>query len=433
MRRRLTQSPMRSLLAAIALLAAACSKAQPAPPPAPAPVETPEVRAERILAQVPLADGHNDWPWALRTHYGLEGARTADLMADPTGRSPQPGHTSIPLLRKGRVGLQLWSLYVPMSLPEAEQVTTSFEQIELWRGIIARHPETFTLVTTADEAEAAFRGGRIASMLAFEGAHQVGDDIATLRRAHALGVRAMTLTHSRPSRLFDSATADPKHQGIATGAAEMIAEMNRLGVLVDLSHVSPAVMHAVLDITKAPVIFSHSSAKAVTNHPRNVPDDVLKRLPANGGIVMVTFVPAFIDQARADWQTRRQAQAMIAGPGEAGAARLKAWEAENPRPVSTLAQVADHIDHVARVAGHDHVGIGGDYDGIPDLPVGLETVATYPALFAELARRGWSDAELRKLAGENFLRVLRANEAVARQLSATADTATDSRPSSNRP
>ncbi len=422
---------MRPFLATLALVAAACGQAQPAPPPAAAPAETPEARAVRILSEVPLADGHNDWPWALRTRYGLDGARTVDLSADPTTRRPQPGHTSIPLLRQGQVGLQLWSLYVPMSLPEAEQVTTSFEQIGLWRDILARHPETFALVETADEAEAAFRAGRIASMLAFEGAHQVGDDIATLRRAHALGIRAMTLTHSRPSRLFDSATADPKHDGIATGAAAMIAEMNRLGVLVDLSHVSPAVMHAVLDVTRAPVIFSHSSAKAVTNHPRNVPDDVLERMPANGGLVMVTFVPAFIDQARADWQTRRQAQAMIAGQGPEAAARLKAWEAANPRPVSTLAQVADHIDHVARVAGHDHVGIGGDYDGIPDLPQGLETVATYPALFAELARRGWSDDNLRKLAGLNFLRVLRANEAVAARLSQAA--VTDSRPVSNRP
>ncbi|MFN3370584.1 MAG: dipeptidase [Sphingomonadaceae bacterium] len=420
---------MRPLLAAIALLAAACTQAQPAPPPTPKAAETPEARATRILSQVPLADGHNDWPWALRTHYGLAGARTADLSADPTTRQPQPGHTSIPLLRQGQVGLQLWSLYVPMSLPDDEQVKTSFEQIALWRDILARHPETFTLVTTADEAEAAFRAGRIASMLAFEGAHQVGDDVETLRRAHALGVRSMTLTHSRPSRLFDSATADPKHDGIATGAAAMIEEMNRLGMLVDLSHVSPTVMHAVLDVTKAPVIFSHSSAKALTNHPRNVPDDVLKRLPANGGLVMVTFVPAFIDQARADWETRRTAQRMLAGQGPEAAAKLRAWEAQNPRPGSTLAQVADHIEHVARVAGHDHVGIGGDYDGVPDLPQGLETVATYPALFAELARRGWSDEDLRKLAGLNFLRVLRANEGVAARLSA----ADDSRPSSNRP
>jgi membrane dipeptidase len=225
----------------------------------------------------------------------------------------------------------------------------------------------------------------------------------------------MTLSHSRPTLLFDSATADPRHNGMAPAAREIIAEMNRLGVLVDLSHVSPAVMHQVLDITKAPVIFSHSSAKAVTNHPRNVPDDVLQRLKANGGIVMITFVPAFIDQRRADWQLRRDAQRLVAGQGEAGAAAMKAWDEANPRPMSTLAQVADHIDHAAHIAGPDHIGIGGDYDGIPDLPKGLENVSTYPALFAELARRGWTDENLRKLAGENFLRVMRANEAVAQR------------------
>lgn len=402
-------SPMRITLTALALLLAACAPAQlTALSP-----QTPEQRAARILSEVPLADGHNDWAGALRTTYGLEGAKMADLSADPTTRKPHPGHTSIPLLRKGQVGLQLWSAYVPATLAPKDAVKMTFEQIEVVHSLARRHPETFTLVTTADEAEAAFKAGRIASIVALEGAHQIDDDIPTLRLAYNEGVRSMTLTHSRPTRLFDSATADPRHDGVATGAVAMIAEMNRLGILVDLSHVSPAVMHAVLDITKSPVIFSHSSAKAVTSHPRNVPDDVLKRLKTNGGLVMVTFVPAFIDQARADWQVRRDAQRMIAGQGAEGAGKMKLWEAANPRPVSTLAMVADHIGHVARVAGQDHVGIGGDYDGIPDLPAGLETVATYPALFAELARRGWSDADLRKLAGTNFLRVMRANELIA--------------------
>lgn len=400
---------MRTTLTALALLLVACAPERSAAQP----VETPEQRATRILSEVPLADGHNDWPGALRSAYGLEGAKTADLSADPTTRTPQSGHTSIPLLRKGQVGLQLWSAYVSANLPPEEAVKMTFEQIGIVQSLARRHPETFTLVTTADEAEAAFRAGRIASIVALEGAHQVDDDIPTLRLAYNEGVRSMTLSHSRPTRLFDSATADPRHNGMATGAAAMIAEMNRLGILVDLSHVSPTVMHAVLDITKAPVIFSHSSAKAITNHPRNVPDDVLKRLKSNGGLVMVTFVPAFIDQARADWQVRRDAQRMIAGQGPEAVEALRLWDAANPRPVSTLAMVANHIDHVARVAGHDHVGIGGDYDGIPDLPVGLETVATYPALFAELARRGWSDENLRKLAGRNFLRALRANERVA--------------------
>ncbi len=417
MRAVLTRRSARSALPALAVAAlAACSQPQASGPQAPS--ETIDARVARILSDVPLADGHNDWPWALRTRYGPAGMRQADLFADPSGY-PQPGHTTIPWLREGQVGLQLWSLYVPAGLPRDEAIAISFDQVAAWREILARYPEHFTMVTTADEAEAAFRQGRIASMLAFEGAHQVGDDIALLERAHGLGVRAMTLAHSRPTELFDSATADPRHNGIAPRGADMIRAMNRLGVLVDLSHVSPAVMHAVLDIAEAPVIFSHSSAKAVTDHPRNVPDDVLVRLRANGGIVMVTFVPAFIDQARADWQARRQAHALIAGSGPEAARRLAAWEEANPRPVSTLEQVADHIEHVARVAGIAHVGIGGDYDGIPDLPRGLETVATYPALFAELARRGWSDSDLRALAGGNFLRVLRASEAAATRLAAS--------------
>ncbi|MFN7176685.1 MAG: dipeptidase [Thermaurantiacus sp.] len=413
------------LILLAALFIAACADAQPAPPPdgSPTVAETPDERARRILSEVPLADGHNDWAISLRMGLGYEGALRADLAADPADRTP-PGHTTIPWLREGQVGLQLWSAYVSMNLSPEDAVRQSFEQVELLHTMFRRHPETFAFVTTADEAEAAWRTGRIASFIAFEGAHQVGDDIETLRRAHAAGVRAMTLTHSRPSALFDSATADPKHNGIAPAAGAMVAEMNRLGVLVDLSHVSPAVMHQVLDITRAPVIFSHSSAKALTDHPRNVPDDVLKRMADNGGIVMVTFVPSFVNQARADWQNARTGQAILAqGQGAAGQARLQAWEAANPRPEATLECVADHIEHVAQVAGHDHVGIGADYDGIPDLPRGLETVATYPALFAELARRGWSDENLRKLAGINFLRVLRANEAVAIDLNRTASSA----------
>lgn len=411
------------LASAIVALAVAPACAQPSARPVP-----PEQRAERVLKVVPLADGHNDWPYALRQAYGVEGAKAADLTQPVVARSTSVfatgeatrGHTSIPLLRQGRMGLQLWSVYVPASLAPDEAVKQTFEQIGIARSFAEREPKVFATVTTADEAEKAWKSGRIAGILALEGAHQVADDIATLRRAHAAGVRSMTLSHSQPTRLFDSATSDPKHNGIAADAPAMIAEMNRLGVLVDLSHVSPTVMHAVLDITKAPVIFSHSSAKAVTNHPRNVPDDVLKRLKVNGGMVMVTFVPAFIDQARADWQVRRDAQRLIAGQGAEGQARMKQWDAENPRPVSTLAMVADHIDHIARVAGHDHIGLGGDFDGVPDLPVGLENVSTYPALIAELARRGWSDDNLKKLAGLNFLRVLRANEKVAIQMSRTA-------------
>ncbi|TPE63300.1 membrane dipeptidase [Sandaracinobacter neustonicus] len=412
---------MRSfILAGTALFAAACAQAQPANP-----TDT-DARVEAVLKAAPVADGHNDWPYALRLAYGLEGAKTADLekpvtvvstSAFATGE-PTVGHTSIPWIRKGHLGYQLWSVYVPASLSPDEAVKQTFEQIGIAKSFAQRRPDVFANVLTADEAVKAVKAGKLAGIVAIEGANQVNDDIETLRKAHAQGVRSMTLAHSKNTRLFDSATDTPLHNGIAKEAPAFIAEMNRLGVLVDLSHVSPAVMNQVLDITKAPVIFSHSSARALADVPRNVPDDVLKRMPANGGIVMVTFVPQFINPARIEWQARRDAAAKAAGPDSAEA--MKAWDAANPRPVTTLAMVADHVEHVAKVAGYDHVGLGGDFDGVPDLPEGLESVAKYPALFAELARRGWSDANLKKLSSENFLRVLRANEKVAKQLSKSA-------------
>lgn len=405
---------MRNLLS-IALLAATFSLTIPA-----VAGEPPETHARRILGETPLVDGHNDWAYALRSIHDLDGAKTADLerpvtMQLPNGRA-MTGHTSIPWLKQGMVGIQLWSVYVPASLAPADAVQTSFEQIDLVKGFAERYPDVFAIVHSADEAERAWKSGRIAGFLAMEGAHQIDDDPETLHRAWNAGVRSMTLAHSQPTKLFDSATAVPAHNGMASGGAGMIAEMNRLGMLVDLSHVSPAVMHAVLDIARAPVIFSHSGARAVTDHPRNVPDDVLRRVADNGGIVMATFVPAFVNQARADWEARRQAAASEAEATTDADTRIRAWMNANPRPVTTLAMVADHIDHLARVAGHDHVGLGGDFDGVFDLPKGLENVSTYPALFAELIRRGWSDGDLRKLAGGNFLRVLRANEAVARRL-----------------
>lgn len=403
------------LLAGTALFAAACAQAQPTP--------SAEARAESVLKAAPVADGHNDWPYALRGAYGVDGAKAADLEQPVTGVSSSAfstgrktvGHTSIPWIREGRLGIQLWSVYVPASLPAEEAVRQTFEQIDIARGFAERRPDMFANVRTAAEAEKAVKAGRLAGFVAIEGANQINDDIELLRKAHAAGVRALTLSHSKNTRLFDSATDTPLHNGIAKDAPAFIAEMNRLGVLVDLSHVSAAVMHQVLDITKAPVIFSHSSARAVTDVPRNVPDDVLKRIAGNGGIVMVTFVPGFVNQARVDHAARRTAVQKAAGPDSAEA--MKAWDAANPPPVTTLAMVADHIDHVAKVAGHDHVGIGGDFDGVPDLPQGLENVSTYPALFAELVRRGWSDADLKKLASGNFLRVLRANEAVSARLS----------------
>lgn len=383
--------------ALVAVGVAACSQAQPAPPAA-KPAD-PQKIAVQALKAVPLVDGHNDWPAALTGLYGPHAARVVDFRADPTAR-PQPGHTSIPLLRQGHVGAQLWSAYVSMSLKPDQAIEKTGQQIDLIHALVHRHPETFALATTAADIEAAFRGGRIASLITLEGTHQIADDPDRLDDAYRRGVRSITLTHSRPNSLFDSATAPPRHGdengGMSAEGVRMIGRMNQLGILVDLSHVSTAVMHKALDLATAPVIFSHSSARAITDHPRNVPDDVLKRLPQNGGMVMVTFVPAYIDQQRANWE--------VLPPEE---------RAKTPRPISTLSMVADHIDHVAKVAGHDHVGIGSDFDGIPDLPQGLESVGTYPALFTELARRGWSQDNLEKLAGRNFLRVKRAAEAAA--------------------
>ncbi len=398
---------MRILFSAILLLGAASAAAGPDPQ-----AITAQQQAQKLLAETQLIDGHNDWAHALRLAYGAKGTKTADLQQPAQSHRPDGGtlngQTSIPWLRQGQIGGQLWSVYVPSSLPPEQAVRQGFEQIAIVRSIVARYPQTFALVTTAEQAETAWKQGRIASFLAMEGAHQVADDIATLHRAHAAGVRALTLAHSRPTALFDSATAPPRWHGMAPAGGEFIAEMNRLGMLVDLSHVSPEVMSDVLDVTAAPVIFSHSGAQAITDHPRNVPDSVLRRLPANGGLVMATFVPAFVDQARADWEQQRRAIA---------AGRLAQWDRTHPRPVSTLTMVADHIDHIARIAGHDHIGIGSDFDGVPDLPQGLENVAAMPQLFAELIRRGWTEANLRKLAGGNFLRVLKANEAVAKRLS----------------
>lgn len=412
---------MRNLLrAAVVLAATAGLAAANAQTGAQTPAADPLAHAKALLRAAPLIDGHNDWAFALRLAYGPQGALTADLDHPASATLPDgtklSGQTSMPWLEQGLLGGQLWSVFVPTRLAPAEAVRQSFEEIAIVRSFVARNPAHLQLVTTAAEAEQAWRNGRIFGLLAMEGAHQVADDIPTLRRAYAAGVRSLTLAHSQPNSLFDSATAPPRWHGMAPGGAAFIAEMNRLGILVDLAHVSVDVMNQALDVTRAPVIISHSAAKALTNHPRNVPDEVLKRLRSNGGVIMVAFVPAFIDQARADWEAARgKALAGISDPAARSAA-ARQFDAANPRPVTTLAMVADHIDHIARVAGHAHVGIGSDYDGVTDMPQGLENVSHYPDLFAELVRRGWTDADLKLLAGGNFLRVLRATEAVAARL-----------------
>lgn len=344
-------------------------------------------RALRILSETPLIDGHNDLPWAIRENKAApHDVRAYDL------RARTAGHTDIERLRKGRVGAQFWSVYIPSESVAEGAARVQLEQIDIARQVIARYPDQFELALGASDIERVFGSGKIASLIGIEGGHAIENSLGALRAYYDLGVRYMTLTHSLTIDWADAATDAPRHNGLTAFGKEVVREMNRLGMLVDLSHVAPATMNAALDVSVAPVIFSHSSARAVTDHPRNVPDDVLRRLPKNGGVVMVTFVPGFISE------------------------KVRTHTGNGRVPDATLADVVAHIEHIRKVAGIDHVGIGGDFDGISSTPVGLEDVSTYPALFAELVRRGWKDDELRKLAGENLLRVLRESEAVARKL-----------------
>ena len=359
-----------------------------------------------MLSRFPLIDGHNDLPWELRTHYN------SDLdAADLTRRRPDT-HTDIPRLVEGGVGGQFWSVYVPAALAGDAAVTAVIEQVDLVHRMIDRYPGRFALALTADDVDRAFRSGRIASLLGAEGGHSIAGSLGVLRMLFALGVRYLTLTHNSNVGWADSATDVPDTGGLSDFGRSVVAEMNRLGMLVDLSHVSAATMHAALDVTTVPVIFSHSSARAVCDNPRNVPDDVLGRLAVNGGVCMVTFVPFFVSQECADWFSALKSEVAARGgdPADLSAVfgLLPSWEKDHPIPLATIAQVADHIDHIRAVAGVDHVGIGGDFDGTPVTPVGLDDVSRYPALFAELQRRRWSEADLAALAGGNTLRTLRA-------------------------
>jgi membrane dipeptidase len=344
--------------------------------------------ALRVLASTPLVDGHNDLPWEIRN----QEEAPADVAAYDLRRRT-PGHTDIPRLRAGRVGAQFWSVYVPSDAVSEGAARVQLEEIDIARQIIARYPEHFELALSVSDVERIFGSGRIASMLGMEGGHAIENSLGALRAFFDLGVRYMTLTHSGTIDWADSATGEARHGGLTAFGEEVVREMNRLGMLVDLSHASPATMSDVLGVTEAPVIFSHSSARALTDHVRNVPDSILRRMPGNGGIVMVTFVPSFVNE-----EVRR-----YEGP-------------PGPAPRADLTDVADHIEHVRDVAGIDHVGIGSDFDGISSTPLGLEDVSTYPALLAELSLRGWSEEDLRKLAGENLLRVWRDAEAASRRI-----------------
>lgn len=376
----------------------------------------PQARARNLHRQVPLIDGHNDYPWALReVDPGRDFAN-----ANITGDVPAL-HTDIPRLRRGGVGGQFWSVYVPSSMQGREAVRATLEQIDIVHRMIRRWPETFATARTAAEIERAFKAGKIASLIGVEGGHSIDSSLATLRMLHALGAGYMTLTHSANVPWADSATDTPKLEGLSAFGEEVVREMNWLGMLVDLSHVSPDTMKDAIRVSEAPVIFSHSSAKAVCNVPRNVPDDVLALLPKNGGVVMITFVPGFISQAVADHATRmaeaqQAARAQFPNNDAYVGAAMERWRAENPEPRATLAQVADHIDHVRKVAGIDHIGIGGDFDGISTVVQGLEDVSTYPDLTAELLRRGYTDQDIKKILGQNILRVMRAAEQVSARL-----------------
>ncbi|MFE0671756.1 dipeptidase [Streptomyces sp. NPDC058867] len=372
--------------------------------------------ARELLREFPVVDGHNDLPWALREQVRYDLA-ARDIAVDQSAHL----HTDLGRLRAGGVGAQYWSVYVRSDLPDP--VPATLEQIDCVRQLIERHPADLRAALTAADLETARREGRIASLMGAEGGHSIANSLGTLRGLYALGVRYLTLTHNDNVDWADSATDEPGVGGLSPFGREVVREMNRLGMLVDLSHVAATTMRDALDATSAPVIFSHSSARAVCDHPRNIPDDVLERLPANGGVAMVTFVPKFVLQAAVDWTAAADENMRAHGfhhlETTAEAMRVhRAFEESNPRPVATAATVADHLDHMREVAGIDHLGIGGDYDGTAFTPDGLDDVSGYPNLIAELLDRGWSAADLAKLTWKNSVRVLSAAEDVARGLQA---------------
>ncbi|MCG8967191.1 MULTISPECIES: dipeptidase [Streptomyces] len=374
-------------------------------------------QARELLREFPVVDGHNDLPWALReqVRYDLD---ARDIAEDQSAHL----HTDLARLRAGGVGAQYWSVYVRSDLPGA--VTATLEQIDCVRRLIDRHPGELRAALTAADMEAARAEGRIASLMGAEGGHSIDNSLATLRGLYTLGVRYMTLTHNDNVAWADSATDEPGVGGLSAFGREVVREMNREGMLVDLSHVAATTMRDALDTSTAPVIFSHSSARAVCDHPRNIPDDVLERLPANGGMAMVTFVPKFVLQAAVDWTAAADENMRAHGFHhlDTSPEAMKvhhAFEERTPRPVATVSTVADHLDHMREVAGVDHLGIGGDYDGTPFTPDGLDDVSGYPNLVAELLDRGWSQADLAKLTWKNAVRVLGAAEDVARALQAT--------------
>jgi membrane dipeptidase len=371
--------------------------------------------ARALHKRVPLIDGHNDYPWALREN----AARDLDRLDIA---KPQPSiMTDIARLRAGGVGGQFWSVYVPADLQGQGAVTATLEQIDIVHRMMRKYPETFELALTASDVERIFKKGKIASLIGMEGGHSIDNSLGALRMFHRLGARYMTLTHSRNIPWADSATDIPALGGLSPFGEQVVREMNWLGMLVDLSHVSPDTMADAIAVSQAPVIFSHSSARALNDVPRNVPDNILEMLPKNGGVVMVTFVPGFLSPKVAEWNRLQTAEEnrlkqQFANDPAAIKSGVDAWTKANPAPRATIADAANHIDHIKQVAGIDHIGLGGDFDGITSVVQGLEDVSTYPALTAELLRRGYKDDEIKKILGLNILRVMRAVEKVSAEL-----------------
>lgn len=387
----------------------------------PAWAKTPEQVAEAALHAAPVWDGHNDVPEQLRE-------RRKNLIADfdfrdTTGtadpaNSRMAMHTDLTRLRQGHVGAQFWSVWVSTDQPGPQAVQAALEQIDVMKRLIARYPAEMQFCTTADCVAQAMKAGKVGSLLGMEGGHSIGGSLAVLRQTYELGARYMTLSHSKNNSWADSSNDAPVHDGLTAFGKDVVREMQRLGMLVDLSHVSEAAMGDALDVAAAPVMFSHSSARAVNGHPRNVSDAVLDRLKANGGIVMVNFYPTYVSEVRRQWAVSQAAEdarlkALMVGDPAGAAKALAAWGKSNPAPDATIADLANHIDHIARRIGIDHVGLGGDMDGVDIVVAGLEDVSKYPALFTELARRGYSQADLEKIASRNMMRVLRGAEAYA--------------------
>jgi membrane dipeptidase len=408
--------PVIALLPGALVLLSLCSTLSLHAQTAGAPDDQYLARAKRILRETPLIDGHNDLPWRIREDTIARGNIDAyDL------RKRTPGQTDLERLRKGMIGAQFWSVYTPGEYRDSGYARVELEQIDIARRVIAKYPDRLALALSSDDIRRDFKAGKIGSLLGLEGGHAIENSLGALRAYYDLGVRYMTLTHNVTLDWADAALDSAKHNGLTPFGDSVVREMNRLGMLVDLSHVSPGTMSDALNVTQAPVIFSHSGARALVDVPRNVPDSILRRVTKNGGIVMVPFVTGFVSPAvfLYDQSTRPAINDLRQKYGNDTAAitrAIKEWRVAHPEPRATLSQVADQVEYVRKVAGIDHVGIGGDFDGITEVVQGLEDVSTYPMLFAELARRGWSDSDLRKLAGENFLRVFAQAEAVAKRM-----------------